>query len=163
VPTLPHERNRALDFAVGIGLSLGKANRQFPGEVLMANTSIQKLYQHAQSAREALRRTREKERKASNELVVRAGSGLSTLAGLLIAGTIDGKWGHDGSPDTEKNGIAQIGPVPINAGLGILGIAIGVPGMLPGSEYIVTMGASLLGYPLAKTIEARIQAKQEAK
>jgi hypothetical protein len=128
----------------------------------MANTSIQKLYQHAQSAREALKRTRAKEREASSALVVRAGSGAATLAGLLLAGAIDGKWGADGKvgfgrEGEEKNGIASIGPVPINAGLGLIGIAVGIPGMLPGSEYMVSMGASLLGYPLAKSLENRIR------
>lgn len=120
------------------------------------STSIQKLYQHAQSAREALRRTRAREREATSALVTRIGTGASTLGGLLAAGAIDGRWGHDGKPEGELNGIASIGPVPINAALGLLAIAAGVPGMLPGSEYIVSAGASLLGYPLAKTVEAKI-------
>lgn len=128
----------------------------------MANTSIQKLYAHASKAREALRKTRAREREASSQFLVRAGCGASTIVGLLAAGAIDGKWGYDGkagyeSAGAEKNGIACIGPVPINAGLGLVAIAAGIPGKLPGSEYLVSLGASLLAYPLAKTVEARMQ------
>lgn len=126
----------------------------------MPSTSIQKLYEHARSARESLRRVRERERAATSALALRAGTSASTLAGLLIAGAIDGKWGHDGTTKwgagEEKNGIASLGPVPINAALGIAAIAVGVPGILPGSEYIANFGAAALGYPLAKTIEAKL-------
>jgi hypothetical protein len=84
----------------------------------------------------------------------------------MLAGAIDGKWGADGKTGfgrdgEEKNGIATIGPVPINAGLGLVAIAVGIPGMLPGSEYVVQLGASLLGYPLAKTLEANVRERQE--
>lgn len=126
----------------------------------MPSQSIQKLYQHAQSLRGSLQRVRERERAATSALTSRAGTAASTLAGLLVAGAIDGKWGHDDkhpfSDTPEKNGIAAIGPVPINAALGLVAIAVGVPGMLPGSEYIANFGAAALGYPLAKTLEASL-------
>ena len=126
----------------------------------MPSQSLSKLYQHAQSLRGSLQRVRERERAATSGLILRAGTSASTLAGLLVAGSIDGKWGHDEkrpwSDQPEKNGIAAVGPVPINAALGIVAIAVGVPGMLPGSEYIANFGAAVLGYPLAKTIEATL-------
>lgn len=95
--------------------------------------------------------------------MLRTGTTASTLAGLLLAGAVDGKWGHDGTTrfgsGEEKNGIAALGPVPINAALGLVAIAVGVPGMVPGSEYIANFGAAVLGYPLAKTLEAKLSEK----
>jgi hypothetical protein len=120
----------------------------------MASTSIQKLYEHGKRAQETLKRLRLREREATNGLMVRAGTATSTLAGLCLAGAIDGKYGHDS--ETEHDGIATVGPVPINAAVGLICIAAGIPGMLPGSEYIATFGAATLGYPLAKTIERRV-------
>jgi hypothetical protein len=132
----------------------------------MASTSIQKIYEHARSARESLRKVREKEKANTSALTLRAGTSASTLAGLLVAGAIDGKWGHDNkhpfSDDPEKNGIAAIGPIPINAAIGLLAIAVGVPGMVPGSEYISNFGAATLGYPLAKALEAKLSEPEKA-
>lgn len=126
----------------------------------MASTSLAKFYEHANRAKATLQRYRAKEKESSNELVVRAGCSAATLAALCTAGAIDGKWGYDG--EKEVNGIATLGPVPINAGAGLVLLAAGIPGILPGSEYIAVAGAALLGYPIAKTIEARIQAKAKA-
>lgn len=129
----------------------------------MASTSIQKLYEHARSASARLQRVREKEREKTSALTLRAGTTASTIAGLLMAGAIDGKWGHDGTSKfgsyEEKSGIASLGPVPINAAIGLVAIAVGVPGMVPGSEYISNFGAAVLGYPLAKSLEAKLSEK----
>lgn len=123
----------------------------------MPQTSMQKLYEYSRRAREQIRSTREKEKVKTNALILRAGTTGSTFAGILIAAAIDGKWGHDS--ETEKHGIAAIGPVPVNAIIGIAGLAVGLPGMLPGSEYIATLGAATLAYPLAKTLEDKIASK----
>lgn len=127
----------------------------------MASQSITKLYEHAKSARESLRRYRAKEREQTTGLIQRAGTAASSVGGLLVAAVIDGKWGYDnkrvfGAESPELHGIACVGPVPINAALGVAAIVAGIPGALPGSEYIATAGASLLGYPIAKSVEAKI-------
>lgn len=133
----------------------------------MPSTSIQKLYEHARTSGEKLRRLRQRERDATSALTLRAGTTASTLAGILLAGAIDGKWGHDEkrpfSDQPEKNGIAAVGPVPINAALGLIAIAVGVPGIIPGSEYIANFGAGALGYPLAKTLEASLSTPKAEK
>jgi hypothetical protein len=120
----------------------------------MPSQSITKLYEHARRARETLRKSRETEREKTTALVVRAGTSGATIGGLLLAAAIDGKWGHDS--DTEKHGIASVGPAPINLIIGVASVAIGLPWFMPGSEYLSAFGAATLGYPLAKTLEDRI-------
>jgi len=95
--------------------------------------------------------------------MVRAGTSAAVIFGGIIAGAVDGKWGHDGSPESEKNGIAAVGPVPINVGAGLVLLAAGIPGFLPGSEYIASLGASLVAYPIGKTVENKILEKAAAK
>jgi hypothetical protein len=126
----------------------------------MASTSLAKFYEHANRAKATLQRYRAKEKESSTELVVRAGTAAATLGAMCAAGAIDGKWGYDG--EKEVHGIATVGPVPINAGAGLVLLAVGIPGILPGSEYITVAGAALLSYPIAKTIEARMQEKAKA-
>lgn len=133
----------------------------------MPSQSLAKFYALANRSKETLRRYREKEKESTNDLVQRAGCAAAGLGGLCLAGFVDGKWGYDGkagyaSAPAEVNGIACVGPVPINAALGIVAIVAGVPGIVPGSEYLTSLGTSLLGYPLAKTIEAKVQEKQKA-
>lgn len=119
------------------------------------STSIQKLYEHGKNLQDRLKRVRAKEREATNGMILRAGTAGSTLAGQLAAAAIDGKWGGDSAG--EQNGIASIGPVPINAALGLIAIVSAIPGVLPGSEYLCTAGAGMLSYPCAKTLEAKIR------
>lgn len=126
----------------------------------MAETSITKLYSHAKRAEDSLRRMRAREKENTSALMNRVGGGVATVAGLVLAGAVDGKWGHDnksfGVDREEKNGIAHLGPVPINSGAGLVLLAVSVPGFLPGSEYICQLGAAMFGYPLAKSIEAKL-------
>jgi hypothetical protein len=134
----------------------------------MASTSLTKLYEHGQRAREALKNLRQREKTATNDMVRRAGEAGATIVGLLAAGTIDGKWGHDntqafGGAREEKHGIALLGPVPINSGIGLIAIAVGIPGALPGSEYLTQFGAAMFGYPIAKMIEDRLANPDAAK
>jgi hypothetical protein len=124
----------------------------------MANTSIQKLYESGKRAQTALQNMRKRERENTNELVSRVGCAVAVLAGGALAGSIDGKWGHDGKPTTEHDGIASIGPVPINVALGITSLVVGVSGFVPGSEYLASLGASLIAYPIGKTVEAHMLA-----
>lgn len=123
-------------------------------------SSIQKLYSHAKRAEDSLRRVRDKEKAQTSALVQRVGTTAATIAGLALAGAVDGKWGHDnksfGSDREEKHGIAHAGPVPVNSGVGLVAMALAIPGFLPGSEYIGQFGASMFGYPLAKAIEAKV-------
>jgi len=128
----------------------------------MASTALSKVYAHAKRAEETLRRVRTREKEATNALTQRGLGAVATLGGLAAAAVIDGKWGGDGkrpfsSDPAEANGIASIGPMPINGGIGLALVAAGIPGFLPGSELMVQFGASMLGYPVAKTIEARVR------
>ena len=128
----------------------------------MASQALAKFYALANRSKETLRRIREKERTHSNELMVRAGTAASTVVGNVVAGAIDGKWGYDKaafSDSAEKNGIAQVGPVPINAGAGLVLLAVGIPGIVPGSEYLASFGAGMLGYTLGKSVEAKVHEK----
>jgi|WetSurMetagenome_2_1015567.scaffolds.fasta_scaffold664805_2 hypothetical protein len=127
-------------------------------------SSIKKLYEAGEKAKTALANLRKKEKESTSELVLRLGTSASVIAGSAIAGAIDGKWGHDTpATESEKYGIAHAGPIPINVGLGIVGVVVGVAGVIPGSEYVATAGASLLGYPIGKMIEAKFSTPKEEK
>lgn len=140
--------------------SIQTGNR--PGET-MASTAIEKLFEHGKRAQVALANARKREKQATGDLILRAGTAASVIGGGIVAGAIDGKWGHDGKPETEKNGIAAVGPVPINVGIGIVLVASGIGGFLPGSEYLAAFGSSLIAYPIGKTIENRIVEKAAEK
>lgn len=129
----------------------------------MASQSIQKLYDAGKRAQVALANMRAKEKEKTNDLTMRAGTFASVVIGGVLAGAIDGKWGHDGTPASEANGIAQIGPVPINLAAGLVLGAAGITGALPGSEYITALGASMISFSLGKSVEAKILEKQAAK
>lgn len=122
----------------------------------MPSTSIQKLYEHGQRAQQALRNLRAREKQATNDLMLRAGTAGAVILAGVAGGGVDGKWGHDGSPASEHYGIAQIGPIPINLGGGLILAAAGMTGALPGSEYITAFGAGLIGFSLGKTVENKV-------
>jgi hypothetical protein len=124
----------------------------------MQSTSIQKMYEMTQRSRAALQNMRRREKESTSELVTRAGVAASVILGGALAGAIDGKWGHDGKPVGEHDGIAAIGPVPINIGTGLVAMALGVSGFLPGAEYLTGLGSSLIGYSVGKTVEAKMLA-----
>ena len=132
----------------------------------MASTALQKFYAQGKRAEDTLRRMREREKKKTSEFVERAGSAVAGVGGVLLAGVIDGKWGHDnkslGSDYEEKFGIAHLGPLPINSGVGLVALAVGIPGFLPGSEYIAQFGAAMFAYPLAKMAEGKIVENAES-
>jgi hypothetical protein len=128
------------------------------------HTSIKRLYEASQKTRQTLANLRKKEKEATSELVLRIGTSIGVIAGAAVAGAIDGKWGHDNPPtESEKYNIAHAGPVPINVGLGLIGTVVGIAGVLPGSEYIASTGASMLGYPIGKMIEAKASAPKAEK
>ena len=129
----------------------------------MASTSIQKLFEHGKRAQTALANMRKREKEATNDLVLRVGTTGAVLAGGVVAGAIDGKWGHDGSPTTEKYGIAAVGPAPINLVGGAVLVAAGLSGVLPGSEYIAALGASMASFSIGKFVENKIVEKAAAK
>lgn len=127
-------------------------------------TAIKRLYESGVRAKEALKNLRRREQAATNGLVLRAGTSAAAIFGAVGAGAIDGKWGHDNPPnEDEKNNIAHAGPVPINIGLGLVGMVVGISGVLPGSEYIASLGAGLVGYPLGKVVEAKVSTPKAAK
>lgn len=119
----------------------------------MANTSIQKLYDIAKRSKETLRNYRAKEREATNGFVLRAGGAGAVLAGNVLAGALDGKYGNDEGED----GTAKLGPVPVNVGVGLIAMAVGIPGILPGSEYLALFGAGQAGYAAGKWAEKRVR------
>jgi len=123
------------------------------------NTSIQRLYDTAQRAKSSLQNLRARERKSTSELMVRVGTAASVVAGGVLAGAIDGKWGHDGDPATEHYGIAQMGPFPMNLSAGLVLTAVGLTGAVPGAEYVSGLGASMVSFSLGKTIENKILEK----
>jgi hypothetical protein len=125
----------------------------------MASTSIQKLFEHGKRAQTALQNMRKREKEATNDLVLRFGTAGSVILGGVIAGGIDGKWGHDGTPTSEKYGIAAIGPAPINLVGGAVLVAAGLSGVLPGSEYITGLGASMASFSIGKFVENKIVEK----
>lgn len=133
----------------------------------MASTALQKFYAQGKRAEDTLRRMRAREKEKTSEFVERAGGAVSIVGGQLLAGVIDGKWGHDnkslGSDREEKYGIAHIGPAPINTMAGLIAMAVGIPGFLPGSEYMTAFGAAMFGYPLAKAAEQKVFEKQSEK
>jgi len=122
----------------------------------MPSTSIQKLYEAGQRAQQALKSMRAKEKDATNALTQRAGVAASIILGGVAAGAVDGKWGHDGSPASEHYGIAQLGPIPMNLGGGLVLAATGMTGVLPGSEYLTAFGASLVAFSLGKSTENKV-------
>lgn len=117
----------------------------------MGSTSIQKLYDVARRSRETLKNYRVKEKEASNGFILRSGGAASVVAGNVVAGFIDGRWGNDDGED----GTAKLGPMPINLGLGLVALAVGIPGILPGSEYLSFFGAGQAGYELGKLTEKK--------
>jgi|WetSurMetagenome_2_1015567.scaffolds.fasta_scaffold00908_26 hypothetical protein len=129
----------------------------------MASTSLQKFYEQGRRAQVALQNARKREKESTNELIARVGVSASILAGGVLAGAVDGKWGHDGVPATEHDGMAAVGPVVINVGAGLVLMAAGLPGFLPGSEYVASLGASMLSYSLGKATEAKLVARTAAK
>jgi hypothetical protein len=56
--------------------------------------------------------------------------------------------------------IAYVGPLPINAAIGLALIGAAAPGLLPGSEYAIQLGAGLIGYPVGKWAEAKMREKK---
>lgn len=124
----------------------------------MANQSLQKFFDSGKRAIEATKRARAREKERTGELVTRAGVAGAVVVGGLLAGAVDGKWGHDGAPATEHDGMAAVGPVVINVGAGLVLMVAGLPGFLPGSEYVTSLGASMLSFSLGKTVEAKLVA-----
>lgn len=128
----------------------------------MPSTSLQKFYEQGRRAQVALQNARKREKESTNELIARTGVAASILAGGVLAGAIDGKFGHDGNPSTEHDGMAAVGPVVINVGAGLVLLAAGLPGFLPGSEYVSGLGSSMLSYSLGKATEAKMVARAAA-
>jgi hypothetical protein len=124
----------------------------------MSNMATQKLFALARRNADAVTRLRMKEKAAVSGTIERAGETLAVLMGSGIAGAIDGKWGYD-DPTNEHHGIAKLGPMPINTAIGLVAVAIGIPGFLPGSEYLTSGGAAMIGYTLGKTVEGKLQEK----
>lgn len=124
-------------------------------------SSIRRLYEQGERAKQALANLRRREKETTGELVLRAGTSASAVLGNVVAGAIDGKWGHDDPADErEKYNIAHAGPVPINIGLGLISLALGISGVLPGSEYLASAGGGMFGYALGKMTEAKVSEKK---